>query len=81
MARNHRARLRDLIERIVEEGVTTDVFPLAVRDRAIGIVFDLAYRFINPHAIRLDAPIPARVIENRHAAAAQSLVRALRTAG
>lgn len=80
VARNHRARLRDLIERIVEEGVSTDVFPLAVRDRAIGLVFDLAYRFVNPHAIRLDRSIPPRVIETRHAAAAQALVRALRTA-
>lgn len=79
VARNHRARLRALIERIVEEGIATDAFPASGRERALGLVFDLAYRFINPHAVRLDREIPPRVVEGRQASVAQALVRALRT--
>ena len=81
VARNHRARLRDLIERILDEGVATEAFPASGRDRFIGLAFDLGYRFLNPWAVRLDGAIPPRVIEARHAAAAQALVRAIRTAG
>ncbi len=81
VARNHRARLRDLIERILDDGVATEVFPATGRDRFIGLAFDLGYRFLNPWAVRLDRSIPFRVVETRHAAAAQALVRAIRTAG
>ena len=60
LIRRHRARLRQLFERVVDEGVATGKFDPRDRERALAFVTDAAFRFINPLAIRLDAETPAR---------------------
>jgi AcrR family transcriptional regulator len=53
-ARKHRARVRGLMERVVEEGIASDA--LGTRDpaRAMALVLDATFRFIHPGVMRLD---------------------------
>ena len=77
LVRKHRARLRQLTERVVDEGIATGKFDPRDRDRALAFIGDAAYRFINPIAVRLDAEIPADILDQRLAAAIRVIVRAL----
>ena len=65
LVRKHRARLRHLVERIVDEGIATGTFEPRDRDRAIAFVFDAAHRFTNPVSVRLDAEVPQDLLETR----------------
>ena len=77
LVRKHRARLRQLVERVVDEGIATAKFDPRDRDRALGFVNDAAYRFINPLAVRLDAEIPQDILDQRLAATLRVVLRAL----
>ena len=77
LVRKHRARVRQLIEQVVDEGIATAKFDPRDRDRALGFIGDAAYRFINPLAVRLDAEIPADILDQRLAAAVRVILRAL----
>ena len=77
LVRKHRARLRQLIERVLDEGVATGKFDPRDRDRALGFISDAAYRFINPIAVRLDAEIPQDILDQRLNTAIRVLLRAL----
>ncbi|HEX2136499.1 MAG TPA: TetR family transcriptional regulator [Microvirga sp.] len=77
LVRKHRTRLRQLVERVVDEGIATAKFDLRDRDRAVAFVNDAAYRFINPLAVRLDAEVPQDILEQRLAATLRVVVRAL----
>jgi AcrR family transcriptional regulator len=54
LARHHRARVRTLIDRVIEEGQTAGAFPVKSRDRALTFVLDGLYRFLEPEAVRGD---------------------------
>jgi AcrR family transcriptional regulator len=66
-ARQHRARLRMLLDRIFEEGLSTRSLSIKSREKAMMFVFDTLYRFLQPEAVRLDASIPRRSLEPRFA--------------
>ncbi len=76
-ARQHRARIRILLDRIFEEGLSTGSLAIKSREKAMILVFDTLYRFLQPEAIRLDHEIPRRSIEARLVLTMSMLVRAL----
>jgi AcrR family transcriptional regulator len=80
VVRKHRARLRHLIERVVDEGIATDLFDPRDRERALAFVSDAAYRFVNPVAVRADSDMPADIFQARLAATIRAIQRVL-TAG
>lgn len=77
LVRKHRARLRQLLERVLDEGVATGKFDPRDRDRALAFIGDAAYRFVNPLAVRLDAEIPPDILDQRLAAMIRVILRAL----
>jgi AcrR family transcriptional regulator len=77
LVRKHRARLRQLIERVVDEGIATAKFDPRDRERALGFIADAAHRFINPVAVRLDAEVPQDILDQRLAAVTRVVLRAL----
>lgn len=77
LVRKHRARMRQLIERVVDEGIATGKFEPRDREKALGFVSDAAYRFINPLAVRLDADVPKDILDHRLAAMIRVVQRAL----
>ncbi len=79
IARRHRVRLRSLVERVVEEGITSGIFSARDRERAIAYIFDASYRFTHPLAIQHDAEVPRDLIEARFGAVIHAIQRVLRS--
>jgi AcrR family transcriptional regulator len=77
LVRKHRTRMRQLIERVIDEGIATGKFEPRDRERALAFVSDAAYRFINPLAIRLDADVPKDILDQRLASMVRVVLRAL----
>lgn len=77
LIRKHRARMRQLIERVLDEGVVTAKFEPRDRERALAVITDAAFRFINPVAIRLDAEVPPDILDQRLSAMVRVVLRAL----
>ncbi|WP_245410858.1 TetR/AcrR family transcriptional regulator [Microvirga flavescens] len=77
LVRKHRARVRQLIERVLDEGVVTGKFDPRDRERALSFIGDAVYRFINPLAVRLDAEMPQAVLDSRLAAMSRVVLRTL----
>lgn len=77
LIRRHRIRLRQLTERVVDEGIATGAFEPRDRERAIAFVADLTYRFTNSVAVRLDADMPQEVFDLRLNGAIRAIQRAL----
>jgi hypothetical protein len=78
--RQHRTRIGQLLEQILENGMATQTFQTRSREAALGLVYDLGYRFLHPQAIGQDRMIPAKAMESRHALAARSIIVALKAA-
>jgi len=78
IARRHRVRLRNLVERVVEEGIGTGSFSARDRERAIAYIFDASYRFTHPLAIQHDADVPRDLVDARLGAVIQAIQRILR---
>ncbi len=76
-AKKHRARIRDEIQRIVEEGVAGGLFTAGSRRQLVAFVFDALHRFIHPVCIRLDAEIPSHELNVRFDRVAAATVRAM----
>lgn len=77
LIRKHRARMRQLIERVLDEGIATGKFEPRDREKALAFIGDAAYRFINPVAIRLDADMPQDILDQRLAATIRVILHAL----
>ncbi len=77
IARRHRTRVRELLERVLEEGIASRIFPSVERPKITAFVFDAAYRFIHPVAIRLDRNAPPQSLSQRREAILSALVRSL----
>lgn len=75
--RKHRARRRQLLERVLDEGMATGQFDPRDRDRALAFIGDAAHRFIDPLAVRLDADMPRDIADARLAAVIRVVLRAL----
>lgn len=78
VARQHRARIGQLIDHILEDGILAQMFAMSSKERALGLVFDLCYRFLHPQAVGMDRTIPDKAVESRHATAARAVVLALK---
>ena len=77
LIRKHRARMRLLIERVLDEGIATGKFEPRDRERALAFVSDAVYRFINPLTVRLDVDVPQDILDQRLAAMIRVVLRAL----
>lgn len=77
LVRKHRARMRQLTERVLDEGIATGKFDPRDRERALALITDMSHRFINPLTVRLDAEMPQEVLDQRLAAVIRVLFRAL----
>lgn len=77
LVRKHRARMRALIERVLDEGIATAKFEPRDRERALAFVSDAVYRFINPLTVRLDAEVPQDILDQRLAVMIRVVLRAL----
>jgi AcrR family transcriptional regulator len=77
LVRKHRARLRQLLERVLDEGVATAKFDPRDRDRALAFIGDAVYRFVNPLAVRLDAEVPHDILDQRLSAMIRVVLRTL----
>ena len=83
IARRHRTRVRELLERVLSEGMESHIFARSElskheeRSKIIAFVFDSAYRFIHPVAIRLDRNAPPQNLSQRRELIITMLVRSL----
>jgi AcrR family transcriptional regulator len=77
VARRHRGRVRMLVERVVDEGITTGAFEPRDRDRALSFLTDVLYRFTHPTAVLADVALPRDVLDRRLAAVVRVALRAL----
>jgi AcrR family transcriptional regulator len=77
LVRKHRARLRQLIEQVLDEGIATGKFDPHDRDKALAFVADAVHRFINPVAVRLDADMPRDLFDQRLGTMIRVILRAL----
>ncbi len=78
VVRQHRTRIGQLIEQILDNGMATQTFQPRSREEALGLVYDLGYRFLHPLAIGQDRMISAKAMESRHAQAARAILIALK---
>jgi AcrR family transcriptional regulator len=78
IARRHRTRIRELLERAIDEGMGTGIFPGGGRNAVTAFVFDLAYRFIHPAAVELDAAAPEAQLRDRRSHAFDALMKGLK---
>ncbi len=78
-ARKHRARVRDLIGRVMEEAVG-EAGPRA-RERATALLFDAAHRFLHPACLIQDGAAPRGETDARLAAVLGAVLGALRARG
>jgi AcrR family transcriptional regulator len=79
VARRHRAVVRDEMRRVVDEGIGNSVFAWPDRRRAMALVFDVAFRFIQPALIAADAGQPRAAMDARFDTVMRLLLRALRS--
>jgi AcrR family transcriptional regulator len=77
VARKHRARVRTLIDRVVEEGVGSGLFHVRRRDRAVTLLLDVVFRFVHPAPVRMDRETPRRLLDERLGAALRVGLRGL----
>ena len=77
LIRKHRARMKRLIERVLDEGIVTGKFEPRDREKAVAFISDAVYRFINPLTVRLDENVPQDVLDQRLAAMIRVVLRAL----
>jgi AcrR family transcriptional regulator len=77
LARQHRARIRTLIDRILEEGMSTGAFSFRNRSQAMSLTLDALYRFVQPEVVFLDKEIQRKTLESRLSATTSMLIKAL----
>ena len=77
LVRKHRARMRQLIERVLDEGIATGKFDPRDREKAHAFISDAVYRFINPLTVRLDREVPQDILDQRLATMIRVVLRAL----
>lgn len=77
IVRKHRRRLRQILERVLDEAVSTETFHGKSHERMLIFVFDVMHRFIDPVAIGIDKDIPRAQIDQRLELALRMTLRAL----
>lgn len=76
--RRFRARLRHLIERVVDEGMASSAFEIRERELAITFITDSVNRFIHPVAVDLDGKMPPDMYDSRLDVMIRIILRVLR---
>ena len=76
-ARQHRARVRILFDRVLEEGISTGAFAIRNRERAMMLILDTLYRFVQPEAIEFESELASRTSDNRLTTITTMLLNAL----
>ena len=77
VARKHRSRVQTEIQRIVEDGIAGGAFGLADPRRALALIVDSTYRFVDPIAVGLDRDVPAHALSARLERLTKILLRSL----
>jgi AcrR family transcriptional regulator len=77
IVRRHRTRMRQLTERVLDEGIATGKFEARDRERAVTFITDVTFRFINPLTIRLDSDMPDELVDTRLGALVRAILRTL----
>jgi AcrR family transcriptional regulator len=77
VVRKHRRRLRALIDRVVEEGRSTELFRGRSNERLILFLTDALHRFVDPVAIAADKDVDRRDLDQRLARLMGMVIRAL----
>jgi AcrR family transcriptional regulator len=77
VTRRHRARVRILIERVIDEGMATGTFDPRDRERAMALVIDATHRFVHPVSLEMEADAPQKSVDTRLASLIKVVLRAL----
>ncbi len=77
IARRHYARRDSEMRRILDEGASGPGFDPIDPKRALALILDAAYRFIDPVAMKLDSEVPKTVLEQRMGRVSKTVFRAL----
>lgn len=77
VARKHRNRLQTEVQRVLEEGMSGGVFPVADLRKGLALVFDALHRFTHPVAVQLDRDVPKATLEQRFQRVTGLVIRAL----
>jgi AcrR family transcriptional regulator len=77
IARRHYGRRDSEMRRILDEGASGHGFDQVDPKRALALILDAAYRFIDPVAMKLDLEVPRTILEQRMARVTTTIFRAL----
>jgi AcrR family transcriptional regulator len=77
VVRRHRSKLRQLLERTIEEGRTTQLFQSRSSERLILFLTDALYRFTDPNAIAADRSLDRKGLERRMSRVLSATIRAM----
>jgi hypothetical protein len=73
----HDKRVRALIDRVVEEGRSTEHFRGRSNERLVTFMFDALHRFLEPHALYADRAIARATHEQRLSRVLRVVIRAM----
>ncbi len=77
VVRKHRRRIRTLIERVVEEGRSIELFRARSNERLIAFLADALHRFTDPVAIAADRDANRKELDQRLARLLRVVIRAM----
>ncbi|CAM5775398.1 hypothetical protein LMIY3S_05004 [Labrys miyagiensis] len=77
VVRKHRRRVRTLIERVIEEGRSIELFRARSNERLIAFLADALHRFIDPVAIFADRNASRHELDQRLARLLRVVIRAM----
>jgi len=81
VVRRHRRRLRGLIERVIEEGRSTELFRARSNERLVTFLNDALHRFVDPVAIAGDRDVDRGELDQRLGRVLRVMIRAMATGG
>lgn len=77
IARRHYGRRDTEMRRILDEGGTASGFDPVDPKRALSLILDASYRFIDPVAVKMDLEVQRQILEQRMGRVAKTIFRAL----
>jgi len=81
VVRRHRRRLRALMERVIEEGRSTELFRARSNERLVSFLNDALHRFIDPVAIAADKDGDRAELDQRLGRVLRVVIRAMVAGG
>jgi AcrR family transcriptional regulator len=77
VSRKHRLKLQTVVQKVLEDGMSSGAFASPDQRRALALVFDVCHRFLNPASVRADREVARAQIEGRFERVVRLLRRAL----